>query len=580
MNRCASTFDDPGVEGTRRLIAPSASMPGDRGLDCTHRFTLDFGIAIGRKAWQAVRLCGLVILSLGRADVAAQQVTQPILPAGPVHAATGPTSLATDLANWVRTPILPVRDRQPVDAQTVIETMLVHAPEIRLLHSDVTIADAAVQVQDAAFDWTVFLSSNWDDTNLPVGSDLDGAQGRSLTRGLNNSGGIRRRDRIGGAINLGQDINFADSNSVFFNPGNQATTRIGITYEVPLLRDSGRSVATSRYEIAVAASNATREASIQGVQRQLEATTDAYWALIRARADWAIQLQNVSRAEEVCRIIGERSRIDSQAIQLARSKGTLASRQARLVRAFYAVELAQQRLNRTVLGASFAQLGPYELIPLDDLLASPEPQDLSFLQRTAVVNRPEIKRTLLSIKQAAIQLGVAESQLLPALGLTLAMFNQGLQGNRQVIPALNDQFSFANASFGVGLSFERPVGNRAARASMLQARTQIQRLQAELETVIADVFLEVQNDAIAQKQAMDEAMLAKQEVEFTKNELDVLTTRYAALLDGDRVGALYLDNLLQLHDRLATAQGRLLNALVACRQSEFNLLQSTGLWLR
>lgn len=205
---------------------------------------------------------------------------------------------------------------------------------------------------------------------------------------------------------------------------------------------------------------------------------------------------------------------------------------------------------------------------------------MSFLQQTAMQNRPEIRRALQSIKQAAIQQGVAENQILPALGLTLAMFNQGLQGNRQVIPALNDQFSFANASFGVGLSFERPIGNRAARASMLQARTQVQRLQAELETVIADVLLDVQNDSIAQKQAIDEMILAKQEVEFTKNELDILTTRYAALLDGDRVGALYLDNLLQLHDRLATAQGRLVNALVACRQSEFNLLQSTGVWLR
>lgn len=336
MNQCESTFDGQGDGSAHRLTDATQSMPGDRDLDCTDQVTLDSGIVIGRKALLKVLFCVLAILSLGHADVAAQQVKPRRLPTVSDEVATEPTPLFMEISTWVQTPILPVSDRQPIDVQTVIETTLVNAPEIRVLHSDVTIAD-------------------------------------TLTRGLNNAGGIRRRDRVGGSVNLGQDINFADSNSVFFNPANQATTRLGITYEVPLLRDSGRSVVTSRYEIAVAASNATREASIQGVQRQLNATTDAYWALMAARAEWAIQFQNVNRAEEVCRIISERSRIDSQAIQLARSKGTLASRQARLVRAFYAVEFAQQRLNRTVLGATFAQFGPCELIPLDNLLASPEP---------------------------------------------------------------------------------------------------------------------------------------------------------------------------------------------------------------
>lgn len=75
------------------------------------------------------------------------------------------------------------------------------------------------------------------------------------------------------------------------------------------------------------------------------------------------------------------------------------------------------------------------------------------------------------------------------------MSDQGLQGNRQIFTAFTDQFTLNNASYGLGLSYEMPIGNRAAKANLMQAKLRIARLQSQFETVLADMSLKVRNAA-------------------------------------------------------------------------------------
>lgn len=523
-------------------------------------------------------------LSVGEAESfsLASQAMQPSsatrLP--PIEDPRTPLPHPLEIAHGVRTPLLKYQQHIPLELQHAIHLTLLHAPELRILEADVGIASAEIDRQQAAFDWTAFLNSAWDDRNAPVGSALDGAQNRLLNTGLNNTAGVRQQNRLGGSVNIGQDANFADSNSQFFTPRDQATAQLGLTYEQPLLQGGGRLVATSRYEIAIANAEATREDLVSGLQSHILETINAYWELVSSRARYAIQKRNYQRAVETFNLVENRGNLDVGPAQAARSEATLAARKTELLRNEYAVVLAQENLLRLIYGPRFNDRTNTEWIPATDLLSEVAPAEPVVQQQLAVQFRPEVRRTLQEIKQASIEQGVAKNLLLPVLGMTMSMSNQGLQGNRQIFPALADQLTLNNASYGFGIAYEMPIGNRAAKANLMQAKLRIARLQSQFETVLADISLEVRNAAHNLTLAIQELEMSTNEMLLAKRELEIIETRYQLLIDGDNVGALYLDNLLQTQERLAGAELRFATAATRCKQAEFELQRANGLLLR
>ncbi|HBJ36063.1 MAG TPA: hypothetical protein DDZ51_15215 [Planctomycetaceae bacterium] len=471
-------------------------------------------------------------------------------------------------------------ERESLELHQAIHLALMHAPEITVLRSDVGIAAAEVNRQDAAFDWAMFVNSTWNDSNLPVASALDGAQDRLLNRGFDNQAGFRQTNQLGGSIEVGQLGNFADSNSQFFVPRDQAVAQLGVTYEQPLLQGGGRQVARSQFEIAVAQSVATQESFLEGLQAHILSTINAYWDLASRRANCGIQRRNYERAEKIAELVNKRTELDIGPAQLARADATLASRKTELLRSEYDVLLAQERLLRLMLGPSFDQQTSKELVPTTDILSKSALAEVELQQQIALQNRPEIRRSIQQIKQASIEQGVAKNLLLPVLGMTLSMSNRGLAGDRQFFSAFDDQFNATNNTYGIGLAYEFPIGNRAARANLTQSKLRVARLQSQLEATVADVTLEVRNASHLLALATQELELSIQEKLLAHRELSVIETRYLLLVDGDAVGLIYLDNLLQTQDRLAAAELRLVNAALRCKQADFELQRATGLLLR
>lgn len=495
----------------------------------------------------------------------------------PSDIALTPTS---EIVQGIDQPQLRYPQSEPLELHEAIQLALMNAPEITLLRSDVGIARAEVDRQDAAFDWAMFVNSTWDDRNSPVGNTLDGATDRLLNRGFDNQAGLRQKNQVGGSIEVGQLGNFANSNSEFFVPRGQAVAQLGVVYEQPLLQGGGREVARSRFELAVAESLATQESFLAGLQAHILNTINAYWDLASNRATCAIERRNFDRAEKVAQLVNKRTELDVGPAQVARVEATLALRKTELLRTEYAVLLAQERLMRLMLGPKFDQQTAKELVPTTNFLAKAVTAEVELQQQVALQNRPEIRRSIQQIKQAAIEQGVAKNQLLPILGLTLSMSNRGLAGNRRFGSAFDDQFDLANATYGVGLAYELPIGNRAARANLTQSRLRVARLQAQFEATVADVTLEVRNAAHLLALSIQELELSTQEKLLAQRELTVIETRYLLLVDGDAVGLIYLDNLLQTQDRLAGAELRLVQAGLQCKRAEFELQRATGLLLR
>ena len=480
----------------------------------------------------------------------------------------------------IRFPMLRYERQTELALVDAIHNAIQFAPEIEVLRADVGISEAEVTRQKANFDWNQFIQANWDENNIPVGSELDGVANRLEQHTLATQTGLRRLNQVGGQFQLAQDLGLADSNSQFFNPQNQATANIALQYEQPLLQGAGKFVNMSVISIALADANISQEDFLAGLQTHVLDVVSAYWALVSRRGEYIAQKRSYDRAVKTATVIANRVNLDVGPVQSARAEATLGARRTALIQAEYAVVFAQEQLLRLIFGPRFKESVDTEIIPVSDMSGPLRQVDMDRELQVALQNRPEIGRSLQLIKRSSIEQGVAKNQLLPALGLTMSLSNQGLRGNRAIGGAINDQFGFGDPTYGVGISYEFPIGNRAAKASLRQANMRIKRFQKEFETTVSNVALEVRNAAHTVALNGKQREATSRAYQLAKRELTVLENRTALLIDGDKVGPLYLDNLLQTQERLATSELAYVDAASSYALSQFEMQRATGTLLR
>lgn len=467
-----------------------------------------------------------------------------------------------------------------LNLQDAIYTAIQFSPEIEILRADVGISQAEITKQQAGFDWGSFIQSNWDERNVPVSSNLDGVIARLENHTLANSLGVTKRNSIGGNVKLAQDLGFADSNSQFFNPLNQANSRLALDFQQPLLQGAGLLTTRSRINIALVNAAASQEQFIGGLQTHILNVIQAYWELASTRGQFVILKRSYDRALETATVVSNRVHLDVGPVQSARSEATLGARRAALLRSEYAVVLAQEKLLRLMFGQYFRENVNTEVIPTSSMVGPSRSVDMDLELQLGLQCRPEVRQSLQFIKRTSIEQGVARNQLLPLLGLTMSVSNKGLRGNNGLGSAFDDQFNFGDPTYGVGVAYALPVGNRAAKANLRQTQMRLVRFQKEFETVVSNVALEIRNACHNVANATQQREATAQAMKLVERELNVLKSRAELLLDGDNVGPLYLEDLLTTQERLATAELAFLNASATHALAYFELQRANGSLMR
>lgn len=485
-----------------------------------------------------------------------------------------------DWVTEIRFPLLRYTKQSELALVDAIHAAVQFAPEIEILRTQVGIDRAEIIKQEAGFDWNRFLETSWDERNVPVGSDLDGAVNRLENHTLASSLGLRKQNRYGGQLQLAQDLGIADSNSQFFNPQNQATATVALEYQQPLLQGAGYFVNTSVINIAVANAAVSQEELVAGLQEHVLQVVQAYWDLVSRRGEFIVQKRNYDRAIEIAKVVAGRKILDVGPVQSARAEATLASRRNALLQAEYAVVFAQEQLLRLIFGQCFKQSVDTEVIPVSSMLGPIRELDMDLELQVGLQNRPEVRRALQLIKRTSIEQGVAKNQLLPALGLSMTLSNKGLRGNRGLASAIDDQWNFGDPTYGIGLEYALPVGNRAAKANLRQAELRIRQFQKDFERVLSDVALEVRNAVHTVTLSGKQRRTTSSALSLAAKELDILQRRADLLIDGDEVGPLYLENILQAQDRLAAAELSYLDASSTYALAHFELQRANGGLLR
>ena len=483
---------------------------------------------------------------------------------------------------WIHQPLGFAPQTFSVNVSELTSSALVHSPAVNSVLAEPQIRQTDVTVADSAFDPKVFLEGRFVDANDPVGNTLTTGDNSNRFRDetLSADAGIRRRTRNGGELELIQRGGFQQNNSVFLQPNPQGTTRLELNYTQPLRRDSGELVNRSRILIAQLRAHQASSNARAAIEDHLLEVTRAYWTLYRVRALWLQQQKFVGSARQLYNLLDSRNDFDAGRRQILRARAALASRQAGLTRAAAEIRDAQSRLRMLVGGRDLIYASNAEWLttehPLSDLVAINPRQSVI----EALENRPDITAALQSIHEVTVRVGASKNQILPQLDLLLGAYVAGLDSRRDTWGALVNQFSDGRPGFSVGLAYEMPVGNRAARSRLNRSRWELFQVTQDFQQVTEAAITEVEIAARETSTAFNEMQQKKLSVDATESEVAYLTQRAELLPDEGDSLILLIDNLLDAQERLAQEERDLVDAQVAYALSWVLLRKATGVLLR
>jgi outer membrane protein TolC len=98
----------------------------------------------------------------------------------------------------------------------------------------------------------------------------------------------------------------------------------------------------------------------------------------------------------------------------------------------------------------------------------PLPVGLRESLQEALVNRPDISHAIRQMRASGVRMGVSKSEMLPKLDFIVSSYVAGLENKAQFVDSFNNQFTQGRPGYTVGMEFEVPLGNRAAKAKVEQ----------------------------------------------------------------------------------------------------------------
>ncbi len=361
--------------------------------------------------------------------------------------------------------------------------------------------EARILGEEAAFDMHLFGSLDVDQSSTPY-EGSSGFSGEYESETLQFQAGVNKRFSSGlvattSLISLKTDD---DDLSNDLNPRYQTFLQLELTQ--PLLKGFGRSVNQTGLVLAIRQTDQTTLSYLlqaQTLMLQLETL------VLQLHADYRIsELQELSLqlADDLHTANNKRYSAGLAPItEVQEAETAQADRRLQLSLALQQQELVRQSLNRllgSALPEAFTPLGlqlPRLERPFDNEVVSDAELD------AAVAKRLDARMMNIGLEMTRVQKSLYVNQLRPQLDLSLRAGLNGLSGSDRGIVSgsdysgdWSDSFSSMSSADGVqwgaGLTFSLPLGNRAAKARLLQADLD-ERMQ---RTQVADVRLQIEDE--------------------------------------------------------------------------------------
>ncbi|HBE69263.1 MAG TPA: hypothetical protein DDW52_14030 [Planctomycetaceae bacterium] len=428
-----------------------------------------------------------------------------------------------------------------------------------------------------AFDPVLYTDARFDSISDPVENTLTtGGPPRLEDDIVGVDTGLRGQTRRGTSYNVGQRLGHKNSNSTFFVPNNQGSSRLFANLTQPLLR--GRRIDVNRGLVLTAQfdTQAAEAAFRAALQKQLFQVADVFWSLYFERAALLQRIRHIEAAKSIVSRLEGRVVHDTTRNQILRARAAVASRTAEIANADAQIRNLESRMRALVNAPAFVQNRDAELIPNRVPTTAPLEFDLEQEVANALAARPEIAELTGKVGAAKARIRLASDMTKPQLDLIAEGYLAGLEGNSDVFGAWSDQFTEGRPGFATGLLYQRPVNNQTANATLQQRRLELNQLHHLLtearENIRAEVEMAVRNTVAAG----DGADARRKSLQSVQQEVAYLEDRWVTLGSDQRFGQIQLDELLRAQDRLLLEEQNLLRASVQFHRSLMELQRATG----
>lgn len=458
--------------------------------------------------------------------------------------------------------------------QEVIQRAVANNLDVKVAGYTPAIEETRVTEADARFDPTVFAGI----TAQRVDREIGFAFGSSNANSVIGQAGVRQILESGGQAELRYQagrthpkVQDAFGNEIADFWENELVLEV----TQPLLRDFGNEI--NRARITINRNN--QRVSLLDFRRQIEETTleieRTYWALVSAERQVRINETLLENTIGTADVLFKRRGQDVTRVQLSQANASIESRRATLIRAKARVRDLSDQLKRLMNDPEMPVSSGVLILPANAPVEQPVVFDLKDQIDTALENRLELGQQQLRIDSAAVAMQVAKNNELPQLNLVGSAGLQGLDGDFD--NAVEDQIDTDNFNFSVGIQFEIPIGNRAARAITRRALLQRDQAIMQYRNLIEQISLEVKT-ARREVDTTWEEMVATRQARFAA--ADSLLAIQQREEGGEALTPTFVQLKLDTQERLAQAASAEVEAVTNYNIAIARLEQAKGTLLR
>jgi outer membrane protein TolC len=219
-----------------------------------------------------------------------------------------------------------------------------------------------------------------------------------------------------------------------YNPYYLASLNLSVTQ--PLLRNAGMNAPKHQLQLALINADSSSQSALVNASDTISQVSDAYWNLVAAWRNVAIQEEALKDAVTQQHSIVRLARRGATApIDATEASTQVATFQDSVYSALQAVAELQNQLKGLIVTDAGDKIWEANLLPTSQVEQLPAAPTLETVVQTAVRNRPEIQQALDRYKQADIDFKFAKNQALPQADLAVQFQSNGFAGLLQpVIP--------------------------------------------------------------------------------------------------------------------------------------------------
>ncbi len=460
--------------------------------------------------------------------------------------------------------------RVPLTLEEAIMRVAANNPAIRTVSYDPAMSREQMMEAAAYFDIVAFGGIDYNKSDKAQSNTTNS----TVTKTNTYEGGVKQHTTTGADWQVAWMMTRnADGPTTSNTPNPRFENTLVFTGTQPLLRN-GWDYNLAKMEVAGLTNKTDQSKFRQAVEEIITNTVTLYWQLWQSTRDVEIAERYLKEAQDILDVVRQqRERGTASDLQVEQVESSVRTREATVVQAKSVVLDVRDRLARLLADADLNILNDLDIEPTSVPVTDPIKIDPADQMLTALKHNPQLEQARIAILMADVDIRVADNQALPKLDLTATTGLQGMDATSKL--ANNMMWDSRYVSYGMGLQYEQPIGNRSAEAEKRRTRLARMKTIAQMQDA-SDQVGQAIREGVRQLATQYELLQVQREAARVAR---AYTERWKVRISrevGESMKPERLSIVLQAQEADAQAERAVLTATVTYNTAMANLAKVTG----